>query len=285
NTPTPTPRPTPEPREQRRMIIDRFIDELTPHIKADAPQLPREMMATSAHASRGNSEIQFVNFTPWQISLSFVSTNHELVFRYGEPLPRMSYRNVTLPREIDLQVIAYAKNAPRTGPIHIGMVRAESTAILVISTDFFGPVVDGDGNVTEVRSSTEVPQRYQGFNPQWNYVEAYNVTDEPLLVRIEDVTRSLDDPNLVGEFTVEPKHSFKMRLAPGRYRYSADYFGAAEDSSNRVTFRVDDRAARRLLMIQQDTGRPERVTVITQRKPFLAVELFEARRLPAPRSN
>lgn len=284
-TPTPTPQPTPEPRVQRQMVIDQFIEKLTPFIKDDAPQLPREMMATRAHASRGNSEIQFVNFTPWQISLNFISTSHELVFRYGEPLPRMTYRNVTLPREIDLQVLAYAHGAPRTGPIHIGMVRAESTAILVISTEFFGPVVDGDGNVTDIRTNTEVPQRYQGFSPQWNYVEAFNSTDEALLVRIEDVTRNLDDPTLVGEFTVESKHSFKMRLAPGRYRYSADYFGATDESSNRVTFRVDDRAARRLLHIQQDTGRAERVTVITQRKPFLAVELFEARRLPAPRAN
>lgn len=284
-TPTPTPVPTLAPREAREASIQKFIEDLTPFLESDAPQLPREMMATRAHMGRGNSNIQFVNFTPWNISLNFVSTNHDLVFKYHEPLPRMSYRNVALTREVDLQVLAYATGAPRKGPIHIGMVRAESSAILVIPTEMFGPVVDREGTVIPIQERTEVPQRYQGFNPQWNFVEAFNRTDESLLVRVEDVTRNLDDPDLFGEFTVDPQTALRLRLAPGRYRYSADYFGAAEESSNQVTFRVDDRAARRLIYIQKDTVREDRVTVITQRKPFLAVELFEARSLPAPRAN
>lgn len=284
-TPTPTPAATLAPREARARTAERYAGILEPYLRDRLPELPREMMATQAHMSRGRADVQFVNFTPWELSLSFVGPDQDVVFRYAEPLPRMNYRNVTLPREVDLTILAYAYGAPRKGPINLGFVRAESNAIIVINTELFGPVDDYEAGEVPIRERTTAPQHYSGFTAQWNQLEVFNSVEESLLVRIEDVTRSLEDPDLVGDYTVEPGTSFRIRLAPGRYRFAADYFGASEASSNVVTFRLDDRAARRLLHIQEDAARQDRVVVITQRRPFLAIDLYEARRLPQPRSN
>lgn len=284
-TPTPTPAATLAPREARARVMERFQETLKPYLEQRLPELPRDMMAAQALMSRGRADIQFINFTPWELSLTFVGPDQEVVFRYAEPLPRMTYRNVNLPREVDLHILAYAYEAPRNGPVNLGFVRAESNAVILVETEMFGPVVDSEAGEIALRESTEARQFYSGFTPQWNIMEVFNSVEEPLIVRVEDVTRSLEHPDLVGDYTIEPHTSFRMRMAPGRYRVAADYFGAAEASSNVVTFRLDDRAARRLLRIQEDTTRQEQVVVITQRRPFLSIDLYETRRLPAPRSN
>lgn len=278
---TPTPVPTPSRSER----LDEFRDKLRPYLTAGDARLPREMMAGSAHTGGGTGTVQFVNFTPYRLSLNFVSLELGLVFKYDEPLPPMNFRNVELTQEVNLQVLAWAKDAPRDTMLDIGFVRAESRAIVVIPTEFFGPIVAPDGTRTEPASSTTASQYYGDYQPLWNQFEVHNSVDVSVLVELEDVTRGSENARPVGEYLLEPQDTLRLALDPRRYRVRAEYIGALDESSRPVEFMLDDRAARRLLLIREDPSREGGVTVITQTRPYLAVELLEARRIPRSRSD
>jgi hypothetical protein len=194
----------------------------------------------------------------------------------------MSFRNVTLPREVDLHMLAYAYGAPRNGPVDIGFLRSESNAIVVIPTETFGQVRDLNAGVIPVLENPTASQFYGEFQPRWNVLEVNNTLDDSLVLKVEDTIRGLDKPETVGEYTVEPLETLRLTLMGGRFRFTVDYFGANEPSSTPTDLRIDDRAARRLLVIKEDAKREGGVMVITERRPYLALELFEARRIPPP---
>jgi hypothetical protein len=66
----------------------------------------------------------------------------------------------------------------------------------------------------------------------------------------------------------------------GRYRFKVSYFGAIEDSGTSAELRVNDRAARRMLILGEDKGREGGVMVVTQRRPYLKFEVREAKAIP-----
>ncbi len=276
---TPTPRPTPSGEE----LIARFKEELLPYLRRGQARLPREMMASGAHVTRGHNTVQFVNFTPFRMSLNFVGLDDERVFKYDEPLPPMTFRNVELPQEINLHVLAWAPRSAREDMVNLGFVRAESNAIIVVPTEFFGPLMRSDGSRMPVAESTIARQYYDSFRPLWNQFEVHNAVDVSVMVKIEDVTGAPRNVREVGEYLVEPGVTLRLSLDPRRYRVSAEYLGALDESSRPVEFMLDDRAARRLLHIREDRTREETVTVITQERPFLAIEVFEARPVARPR--
>jgi iron(II)-dependent oxidoreductase len=281
-TPTPSPVPTIAPRDARAQTVAAMATAITPFLERRDPQLPKDMMATRAHASKGSAAIQLINFTPYDLSVTFVGPEVQRVFRYAEPLGRMSFRNVTLPREVDLHMLAYAYGAPRNGPVDIGFLRSESNAIVVIPTETFGQVRDLNAGVIPVLENPTASQFYGEFQPRWNVLEVNNTLDDSLVLKVEDTIRGLDKPETVGEYTVEPLETLRLTLMGGRFRFTVDYFGANEPSSTPTDLRIDDRAARRLLVIKEDAKREGGVMVITERRPYLALELFEARRIPPP---
>lgn len=278
--PTPTPSPTPEP--SREEIVANLIKQLLPHLESKAPKLPKELLAGRVYTSQGWNALQFVNFTPYDISLTFAGPNEELVYRYDEPLPKMTYRNVSLPRERDLCILAYSPNAPRKGPINIGCLRAESFAKVVIQTEMLSPVVTLEGEAIPLMEKP-VPDYYYGeFNPMWNEIEVLNPFDEPLVLTLKDTTVSRENPQVIGEFTMEAGEVRRMSLRPGRYDFRIDYIGAMGESSAPVEVTVDDTAARRLLLVQEDATRTGGVTVIAKERPYLTLELVEARPVGFP---
>ncbi len=273
--PTPTPSPTPMP--SREEIVQQMMNEIRPYLDQEAPKLPREAMAGKVYTSKGWNNLQFVNFTPYDMSLTFVGPNEGLVYKYNEPLPRMSFRNISLPRERDLCVIAYAPESPRSDPINLACLRAESMATLVLNTEMFSPLVTADGKQIDMMEDPKPEIRYENFSPQWNEIEIQNPMDEPIVVSVDDVTVSKDEPLSLSEFTLDPNQILRMTLRPGSYQFRADYVGAMEESSEPLEVTLDDRVARRLIEILQDQDNPEKVTVITKERPMLELDLVTAR--------
>jgi hypothetical protein len=133
------------------------------------------------------------------------------------------------------------------------------------------------GNRTEIAERPNADYFYQDFTPLWNQVELYNTLDIPILVDVSDLTAGTQSIVPVGQFTIEPKEALMLALNQGRYRFEASYFGAADKCGPPIDLRVNDGAARRLLLIGQDTRNEERVRVVTQRLPLIKMDVREAR--------
>lgn len=275
----PTPSPTLPPPPTRAEVVAALKAQLIPFLERDAARLPSGMMAGKAFFSKGEDEVQFANFTPYRLSLSFVGPNENLVYKYNEPLPPMSFRNVTLPRERDLNVLMYALDAPRKGPIDAGSLRAESQAIVIIRSEFFSPVQVVGGSTIHPQDNVVAEQYYGDYSPQWNEMELQNNVDMAISVRIGDISRDPNNPQNVQEYILDQGELLRLTLTPGaRYRFTADYVGATEPSSEPVDVTIDARAARRMVRITRDVG-DKTVTVITQRQPFLRADVMEARKI------
>lgn len=274
----PPPTPTPPPPPTNEEIVAAFQRELQSYVENDEPKLPRELMASRAHMSQGNENVMFVNFTPFPISVTFVGPNEELVFKYNEPLLPMAYRSVALPKGIDLFMLAYAKGAENPGLRNLGFLRSESKATVVVHTELFSPVVDEEGEAVEITEESVADQYYGEYNAPWNAVEIYNASGEQLVIKVEDSTVDANNPKMYGEFLVEPVQTLRLTLRPGAYIFSADYIGATEESGTPVEIEVNDRAARRLVTIRQDTESRGGVNVITKQMPFLLLDYSQARR-------
>lgn len=278
-----TPVPTPEPTERVPTIDEtagKILERITPLIVANNPDLPKELIPSKAYLQGGTDELQFVNFTPYRVSLTFIGPDDQLVFKINEPLPPMTYRNVTLPKERDLRIVAYSSESPeRKGPFFIGGARAESRAVIVVPTELFVPIADAEGKKIPLLESTELPQRYSELIPRWTEFEVLNKVKYPLVVKVLDTTRGTSTPDVAGEYTIEPNQAIRLEYQPGRYKFSAQYIGAMDECSTPKEFRIDDKAARRLLTLVEDKARPGSVAVITEKRPFVALELKEAKRL------
>ncbi len=275
--------PTPRPGPTRAEVLAEFEAKLLPHLRRGDARLPREMMAGAAHTTHGEASVQFVNFTPYRISLNFVGLDAGRVFKYGEPLPAMTFRNVELPQEVNLHILAWAPDSPREGMANLGFVRAESNAIIVVRTEFFGPLMRTDGTRTPIAESTTAEQYYESFDPLWNQFEVHNSLDVSVMAKLEDITGGDRNVRTVGEYLIEPGVTLRLGLDPRRYRITAEYLGALDESGTPAEFMLDERAARRLLHIREDRTSDETVTVITQQRPPLAVDVLEARRIPRQR--
>lgn len=273
--PTPTLPPLPTTDE----ILQQMAAKIKGYLDDRVEKLPREFMAGKAYLGRGEGETQFINFTPFDLSLSFVGPDEYLVFKYNEPLPAMSYRNVMLAKERNLSILAYAPGAPRPGPVNLGTIRAESQAIVLVRTELFSPLTNEKGEAVPMADRTMADQYYSDFQPMWNELEILNTLDLPLVVKGEDITRGEKDIIPAGEYLVAPGAIQRLKLEPGSYRFRADYIGAVEDSSTPVSVRIDDKAARRLIRLSQDKDREERVTVITEKRPYVTLSLLEARKI------
>jgi formylglycine-generating enzyme required for sulfatase activity len=271
----PTPSPTPEPSTVD--ILNWMIDGLSPFLEQDDPKLPRKLMASKAYRAQGEGEVQFINLTPWSVSLTAIGPNEELVYDYNLIIPKMTYRNISLAKERDLYIIAYIKDAPDPGPHNLGFVRSESHTIIVMKTELFGELFDKDGNKISLKEKKIAEQYYSGYSPMWNELEVQNPLDEPITIRTFNTTMNKDEPEFVAEYTMNANSLLRLSVLPGDYRITADYIGAMEDSSDGKDITVDKSAARRLLVLRKDEKHDGFVTVITQKKPFLALDLFQAR--------
>lgn len=281
----PTPTTTPVPLPTRDEIVESMLKSITPYLKANAPKLPTEMVAGRAYTSKGFADVQFINLTPYSHSLTFVGPNESLVFRYADPLPPMTYRIVSLPVEVDLAAICYSPNSERKEPMVIGSLRAESRAQIVLRTEMFSPLLDAKGAVIEMTPTTVAEQYYDEFQPLWTTLEVMNGVDSGIVFRIQDIRRNPTEPEMIGEFTLDPGKMMRITLQPSRYRLSSDYIGAAGESSTPIDLRLDDRAAQRLITVRPDATRPDTVAVITERKPFLALNLTEAKKVAFSRAD
>ncbi len=282
--PNATPRPTPTPEPTDEEILDEIVGQMMPFLEKGEPRLPKELKASRAYIDQGEDDVQFINFTPFRISLNFVGVNEELVFKYNEPLPSMTYRSVTLPRERDLTIVAYAQDAPRQGPIVLGSIRAESRTIITIHSELFTKTVNNEGNVIELNPDIPAQQYYSDFSPKWNELEIYNPLNEPIILHIDDTTSGRDRAIRVEDLTVDPGVVVRLVLRGGRYDFYADYIGASEPSSNKIEVSIDDSAARRLFTISQDKSKEGGVNVLTMVKPYLALDLYQARHVTFSRN-
>lgn len=278
-TPSPTPEPT-QPPPTRKEIVENLAKILEPYLAKDDQRIPDELVASRVYMSAGNEDVQFINFTPYRATVTFVGPDegeNGLVFKYNEPLPAMAYRNVPIPKARDLAMIVYSPDAPRKGPFFAGMVRAESRAILRIGTELFTPLVKSDGSAISETESMELPQYYSEFTPQWNEFEIMNTLPDPVVLQVLNTTRGTPNPETVGDYTVEPGQIMRFSFSPGRYKFQPNYIGATGSSGSPLEFRIDDKAARRLITLKAD--KTSTVTVITEKKPSVSMELVEAKRL------
>lgn len=277
-TPTPIPPPTTEE------LLEELRLELVPFLERGTPELPDSLMASRAYLTGEEALVQFINFTPFRLSLNFVGPDEGFVFKYNEPIVPMSYRNVALPTERNLYVLAYASEAPNPGPVNLGFVRAEAKAQVVIKSEQFIPVTTDGGKVLKPEETGTAEQYYSRFLPRWNEMEVYNTLSEPVLLSYDDVTAGKDRPVPQGEFLLEAGQLFLMtELRRGEYLFRADYIGATEESSTPVEVIIDDNAARRLLLVSQTAVRGATVTVITEEKPMLDLSVTNAREVAFPR--
>lgn len=281
--PTPTPSPTPEPT--REEIVAELTAQILPYLNENAPKLPKEMMAGRVYTNKNWNPIQIVNFTPYNIKLNAVGPNERLIYKYNEPIPAMTYRNVSLPRERDLCLVAIAPDAPRSGPITLGCLRAESFATMVIKSEMLSPVTTAEGEVLPMDEPPQPELYYTDFKPIWNEMEIHNSLSEPILVKLDDITVSSENPLELSEFSLEADSILRIKLRPGKYRFTPQYFGALDESSTPAELSLDDKAARRLLTIEHDPNTDQMVTVITTEKPYLHVRLIETQSLPLPRNQ
>jgi len=278
--PTPTPTPSPVPPPTREEITMGIVEKFLPFLEKGIPRLPREMLVSPAQLSGKTERVQFINFSPYRVSLTFIQPEQGLVYLFDEPLPEMTFRNVNLPTEQDLMIVAYAPGTARPKPFILGSVRAESGAIILVRTNLFAPVVAQNGTRRPVAEKVVPEQYYGSFSPRWNELEVFNPLGEPLIVSVEDVTVNGQPPVPIGEFTIESKEALLLVLNQGRYRFTVSYFGALGESGTPAEVRVNDRAARRLLLLAEDKQREGTVTVVTRKRPYLKFDVREANSIP-----
>ncbi|MCC6546976.1 SUMF1/EgtB/PvdO family nonheme iron enzyme [Candidatus Sumerlaeota bacterium] len=282
-TPTPTPvaaTPTLPPQPTREELTEVFRKKLLVYLKDQAERLPQDMMASKAYSGGGNDEFQIVNFSPYELSLTFYGPDEDLCFKYNEPVPPVTIKNILLPKERNLTVLAYAPKAERVGPIVVGKVRAESKIIMVLKTEFFSPLTDEKGGTIGLLENTEAPQYYEGnFSPRWNELEVQNTLPTKMIVKIDDVTKGAKSAVRVSEHTLDSGQIMRLALPQGTFSFSADYIAAVEASSTPVEFKLDEKLARHLLVLQEDTARQgPGVTVVTEKKPYVTFKNLEAKR-------
>lgn len=276
--------PTPRPVDAKPKVdpVDSLLRAVLPYLEKGHSELPKGMMASQALLGGARDGVQFVNFTPFRMSITFLGPKDEAVYHFAEPLGEASFRNLQLPAQKDLFMIAYAPDAPNPGPVKLGPIRAESRAVVLLKTEMFAPVVQQDGKRLEVlKENTEAEQIYQAFSPMWNHMEIYNSLSVPLMVKLTPVIRGVEE-GTPDEYSIEPKESLRLMLDPGNYSLAADYFGAREESSEPVTIRIDDKAARRQVIIEEDGAREGGVVVITQRRPYLKLDLRNVNQIARP---
>ncbi|CAN5433040.1 hypothetical protein BH09SUM1_BH09SUM1_04700 [soil metagenome] len=265
--------------------LNKMIEMITPALQRGDPKLSKELNMQRAVAGAGTTQVQFVNFTPFQLGLSFLSPKDKSVYRYNEPVKGMTYRNVELPNDLDLYVLAYAEDAPEKGPKLIGLVRAESGATVVIKTEFFSKVMTKDNTEIGPVEKPEAQQYYEAFNPAWNEVEIYNPLTSPMVVHIDDIGSPGGEASPVGEYTLEPSMTLRISLPATKYRVRADYVGASEESSTPGETMIDNKVARRLFVISEDDSREGGVVVITKRRPYVKLDLIEAKGIQLTRAG
>ncbi len=283
-TPTPTPfaaTPTLPPQPTKDELTEVFRKKLLIYLQNQTERLPQELMASKAYAGSGNDEFQIVNFTPFELSLTFYGPDEDLCFKYNEPVAPVTIRNIMLPKERNLTVLAYAPEAERKGPIVLGKVRAESKIIMVVSTEVFSPLTEAKGGAIGLLENTEAPQYYEGsFSPRWNELEIQNSMKTKMILKIDDITKGAKSPVRVAEYTLDPAQIMRLSLPPGMFRFTSDYIAAVEASSNPLEFKLDDKMARHLVVIEEDTTRQgPGVTVVTEKKPYVMLKHLEARRV------
>jgi hypothetical protein len=249
-------------------------------MKAGDPRLPVELIAGKSYRSGNSSSVQFVNFSPFRMTLTFFNPTLQLVYVYNEPVSEMSYRNVVLPTDVDLHVVAWAPDAPAGRPVRLGMLRSESKPIIVIPTEFFIPLSTVTGERIEVKENAIPSQYYDSFEPLWNEMEVYNSLQEPLIVRLHDIAPNTKDLTMLGEYTVAAKEALRITLSPGRYQFSASYFGATGDSGKPTEVRMNEKAQRRAIILKEDSNQSPSVTVITEKRRPLLLDLREAVSIP-----
>lgn len=284
-TPTPTPiaaTPTLTPEKTNDELTEIFRMSLKEAVEKALQRLPGDMMASRAYVGRGEDEVQIVNLTPFELSLTFFGPDENLCFKYNEPVGAMTFKNILLPKERNLVVMAYASDAPRKGPLVVGRVRAESKIILVLQSELLSPVHSSDGTDIPIQEVTEAPQFYEGeYQPLWNVMEVFNAMDVQMVVKVEDITKGEKNVMPVGEYTMNAGEILRLPLTSGTYRYRADYIGAVDESGKPATVKIDDKAARRLVVVRVDKDRQgPGVTVITEKRPYVLLETREARRIP-----
>ncbi|MEO8377700.1 MAG: hypothetical protein ABI579_08505, partial [Candidatus Sumerlaeota bacterium] len=282
-TPTATPAaatPTLPPQPTKDQLTDAFMKKLLVFLQNHTERLPADIMASKAYGGSGDDEFQIVNFTPFELSLTFYGPDEDLCFKYNEPVGPVSIKNILLPKERNLTVIAYAPKSERKGPVVVGKVRAESKIIMVLNTEFFSPLTDEKGTLIPLTESTEGPQYYEGsFSPKWNELEVQNTLGTKMIVKIDDVTKGKKSSMHVGEYTLDPSQIMRLSLPSGTFNFSAEYIAAVEPSSTPVEFKLDDKVARHLLVLQEDATRQGAgVTVVTEKKPYVTFKNLEAKR-------
>lgn len=270
-----TPTPTPIPTLSEEDILTAFKRDLSRFLERDTVTLPQEMMASARFQLEGTGELNFVNFTPFRVMLTFVSLDHERVFRYKEPVPSMSTRRIDVTKGVTLDMLAYVPDLESTSNtiFELGQVRAESGATVVLYTEFFSPVVTGNGDRLEPTGEVTAPQYYQAFTPKWNELEIHNTLELPVVVRFDDIMRGADEAEFVYDFTIDPDDTLRLDMTPNKYRITAEYIGAIEESSEPLELLLDDSASRRLINLREaELGT---VIVITEKKPKIDLQLID----------
>lgn len=268
---TPTPAVTVPPIASDAEVLARLIEEVTPYMR-EHKELPSSMMAGSAFRYTGEEGVFFGNMSPFDVTLTFVNPEDEYVYKHDFIVPSMSFQQVQLTKSKDLRIVAMSPNAPDPGPYVIGTLRAESKPMVIIPTEFFATVVDQTGKEIDPGNRT-ASQYYDVYRPQWNEFEVINRADLPIVVDVSAAApgSSETERRSITELTLEPQEIVRLTLDPDYYQFLPNYIGARGEGGRVHQIRLDEKAARRLLIVTEDKESDDKVVVITQRKPYLKI--------------
>jgi len=252
-TPTPTPiPPTPTPTPDPKIKVDQMKRLLTPYFKNTNSSIPVQYVRLGAGGP--GEKCVFYNQSPFRVTLGFVETDAQLIFKFPTTVSPYSAAVVTIPTELSLRTFAYAGDAPYQELVDLGPFTADSKPMIIIPSDTFTNVIGPGDEIREPVPNRKATQYYlQTYQPDWNILEFFNDTGRPVEVVLarelpdgktqDESVRILDDQQ-VALFNEFPGANLKL---------TAKYLGAdGEKKIHALSFRNDSKTDRKFIVLRKD---------------------------------
>lgn len=269
--PTPTPTPTPAPTPSRADRLDDLRERLLPHFRDPEKELPQDVQSSKATGAA----IPVLNQSPQNLLVALVDPATMEVLNFGTQVGRASLARIPARPGQAFELLAYAPEGSLGAVKHLGLVNADSGALLVIESHTFSRMRSGEDSVKEPAADQRARQIYQAtMRPLWNQFEVYNGTSLPVRVVV-----SLAQGEQSHEAMIEPGEAHRFtQFGAADLKITAQYIGAAEEvTSNVVAFKNDDRSDLRVFHLREDENAREPVRVVTRRVPPIRIQAHQLR--------
>lgn len=271
-TPTPTPMPTTAPMDpnERR---DASVAVVENALRTSAPRLGPDQRAKPDASISGI----IGNLSPFRVHLALVDARGG-VSGFGTVLAPCSFTAVPIPSYKSgtrLYLYAAAERPDEELTLqNLGEISAAESLMTILSANHFTNMLDASGEVIPRGSLREEAAHFyqKSYRPQWD--EAMVQSNLTVPVRVKLTKKGTTEVAM--EATLAPGDLVFFKVPGTTYSFSAEYVGATDATFIPWEMAIDDRAAFRILSLDPDTEREDRVRVFSQMVPYMKFRLQEA---------